>query len=159
MSLKFIKTEHGRKRFLKTQAIPDPNNWMGLLSEIKNFISLQSGLQIVGNSIYFELFSPNISPSLMLEVLGSAILEQNSFVLMDLENCEILVHKLQDFDLFTLDFDQLFQTSWDIKRRLESNFIKNGVDLSNFFHIVFNHDKIELHFFRQKDYIQNCANI
>ena len=99
--------------------------------------------------------SPKISdPVMMLEVIGPAVVDQNGLVLMDLESGESLIHKLQGHDLFSFDFDQLLLSSKELMRTLELNFKKKNDELSPFFHIVFNHDKIELHFFRQKDYIQ-----
>lgn len=154
MSLQLIKTKQGRKRFLKSEPMKDLINWMELLSELKNFLSIESSFQIVGNSVYFEM-SPKISdPVMMLEVIGPAVVDQNGLVLMDLESGESLIHKLQGHDLFSFDFDQLLLSSKELMRTLELNFKKKNDELSPFFHIVFNHDKIELHFFRQKDYIQ-----
>ena len=154
MNLQLIKTKQGRKRFIKSQPIKDLNNWMGLLSDLKNFLSINSSFQIIGNSVYFEM-SPMIpEPVMMLEVIGPAVVDQNGLALMDLESGESFVHSLQGQDLFTFEFDQLLLSSKELMRTLEINFKRKNDELSPFFHIVFNHDKIELHFFRQKDYIQ-----
>ena len=154
MSLQLIKTKPGRKRFLKTQPIKDLDNWMGLLSELKNFLSIESSYQIVGSSVYFEMSPNGPDPVMMLEVIGPAVVDQNGLALMDLESEESLVHKLHGQDLFSLNFHQLLLSSKELMKSLEINFKRKNDELSPFFHIVFNHDKIELHFFRQKDYIQ-----
>ncbi|MBC7540757.1 MAG: hypothetical protein H7281_18195 [Bacteriovorax sp.] len=155
MNIQLIKMNQGRKRFLKTQPILDINNWQAYLAELKSFLSLESGFQIVGGKVYFEMSVESEAPKMMLEVIGLPIpLEQNALVLADLDCGEVLVHKLTGLDLFCLDFDQLFKTSWGLKWTLEASFRKQADELSAIFHIVFDHDKIELHFFRQKDYIQ-----
>ncbi|MDD4975443.1 MAG: hypothetical protein PHY93_13875 [Bacteriovorax sp.] len=154
--MQIIKMNQGRKRFLKTGPLKDFNNWLTYLAELKSFLSLQSGFQIVGGKVYFELSSEDQFPKMMLEVIGLPIsLEQNALILADLESLDVLAHKLLGFDIFTLDFDQLLKIAWGLKRTLEASLKKQQGDLSAIFHIVFDHDKIELHFFRQKDYIQN----
>lgn len=154
-SIQFIKIKQGRRRFLKTEPMVDFNNWQGHLAQLKSFLSLQTGFQIVGGKVYFELDLENSTPRMMLEVIGPPIpLEQNNLVLADFEASDVLVHKLSGFDLFTMDFDQLLLTSRGLKRTLEASFLNRADELSAIFHIVYDYDKIELHFFSQKDYIQ-----
>ena len=155
MSAQLILSKSGRRRFLKLAPMADFSNWMTYLAEFKSLISDQSGYQIVGRKVYFEMSSKSVAPRMMLEVIGvPAPVDQNAIVMMDLENIDLLVHKQKEVNLFSVDLDQLLLTSWGLKRTLDATFSKRGEELSPFFHIVFNHDKIELHFFRQKDYIQ-----
>ena len=154
--MQLIKINQGRKRFIKTHPIIDFNNWMSCLTELKSFLSLESGFQIVGSQVHFEISSEGEGPKMMLEVIGPPIpLDQKALVLCDLECLEVLIYKIPGLNLFTLDFDQLLKTSWGLKRTLDASFLDRPGKLLAIFHIVFNHDKIELHFFRQKDYIQN----
>ena len=155
MKIQLQKINFGRKRFLKTEPLNDFLNWMTHLAELKKFISNQSGFQIVGKKVYFEMSSPSINPIMMLDVIGPPIpLEQNSLVLTDIEKCDRLVNKILDQDIFTMDQDSLLKTAWSLKKSLMGPNLKEEGELSPIFHIVFNEEKIELHFFRQKDYIQ-----
>jgi hypothetical protein len=155
MSVQFIKIKQGRKRFLKTQEIADFTNWMYFLAQLKNFLAVQSALQIVGEKIYFEMSSESNRFKIMLEVIGLPISpKENELILADFEKGDILVHKLLGYDLFTLDFDHLLKISLGLKRTLLSSLSKQQEVLADIFHIVFDQGKIELHFFRQKDYIQ-----
>jgi hypothetical protein len=69
MSVQFIKTNQGRKRFLKSGPLKDLNNWATYLAELKSFLALQSGFQIVGSKVYFEMSSIDQFPKMMLEVI------------------------------------------------------------------------------------------
>ena len=155
MGLQFAKMNRGRKRYLKTQAINDFTNWPTYLVELKRFVSIQSGLQIVGEKVHFEMSPDSDNPKMMLEVIGLPhLFEKDAFILVDHESCEILVHRIAGHDLFSLNFEQLLLTSKVLKLSLEASFSKPEDGLFAIFHIVFDLDKIELHFFRQKDYIE-----
>lgn len=155
MSIPLIKIHGGRKRFIKTQPITDFNNWPSHLAHLKRFLSQESSLQIVGRKIYFEMSPKESAPKMMLEVIGLPIsLEHNALFLADLEVSDVLIHKLVGLDLFTLDFEELLKTGQGLKGTIGAAFRQQEDELSDIYHIVFDHDKIELHFFRQKDYIQ-----
>jgi hypothetical protein len=155
MAIQFTKIKQGRKRFIKTQTINDFINWPTYLYELKSLISKESALQIVDRKVFFEIESGCQNPKLMLEVVGLPIpLNQFNLSISDYEACELLIHKLTGQDIFGMDYEALLETSQGLKRALEASFGKEQGKLSSIFHIVFNQDKIELHFFGQKDYIQ-----
>ncbi|MDO9184015.1 MAG: hypothetical protein Q7U04_16490 [Bacteriovorax sp.] len=155
MAIQLVKTTQGRKRFLISAPIPDFNNWLLHLVKHKQFISRESSLSMVGRKISFEMSSPDISPKMMLEVIGPPMaIKDEVYTLVDLEESEIFIHKFLDSDLFSCDFGQLLGYAWSLKQSLDAVFKKQNDNLGTIFHIVFNLNKIELHFFRQKDYIQ-----
>jgi hypothetical protein len=155
MSIKLIKQSLGRKRFIKTGPIASWDHWQTDLNLLKSFLIKETALQIVTGRVYFELSQNGTNPKMMLEVIGLPVeFLENSMVLEDHENRVVLVHPLTGLDLFSLDFDQLEKRAFDLKEALAASFAKQEDQLSEIFHIVFDHDKIELHFFSQKDYIQ-----
>ena len=147
--------KQGRKRFLKTTAFSDFNNWLGHLAELKHYLGQKSGLQIVGNKVYFEINPDASVPTMMLEVLGPPVkLDRADLVLADYEESSLLVYRLLGQNLFNMDYEQLLMTSLGVKQSLAASEMDQAVGLADIFHIVFDNDKIELHFFSQKDYIQ-----
>jgi len=156
MAIQFTKIKQGRKRYIKTQAINDFSNWPTYLIELKALISRESALQIVDRLVFFEIESECQNPKIMLEVAGLPIPHGPfNLSIRDYEACDVLIHKLTGQDIFTMDYESLLETSRSLKRALEATFNKEQGKLSNIFHIVLSQDKIELHFFGQKDYIQN----
>lgn len=150
MSIKVKKIFSGRKRFIKTLPLAHPEDWATDLLFLKNFLNRETNLQLVGSKTYLESSPEGLS--LMLEVIGvPSIPDQKGLKLADLEEGDVLVHAIPDLDLFSLDFEGLLLTSSSIYKALSLGESK----LSAVFHIVFDYEKIELHFFRQKDYIQN----
>ncbi len=88
----------------------------------------------------------------MLEVVGVPLNpDQKTLTILDQEASEVLVYEFANLDLFNLDFEALMDTAKAISKGIDAREGK----LSSVFHIVFDNEKIELHFFRQKDYIQN----
>ena len=156
MAIQFTKIKQGRKRYIKTQTIYDFINWPTYLIELKSLISKESALQIVDKLIFFEIESGCQNPKIMLEVVGLPTpLVQFNLSISDYEACDVLIHKLTGQNIFEMDYETLLETSERLKKALEASFDNERDKLSNIFHIVFNQDKIELHFFGQKDYIQN----
>ncbi len=156
MKISLREIPQGRKRFLKAKNLEDIHNWLSHLAEIKNILSLHSNFQIVGNQVYFEVVSKDSTPQMMLEVIGVPIpLERYALSLIDTANCTSLIYQFSDINLFNSDFEGLLETSWNLYEEVTKGVSERpGSKLLEFFHIVLNDDKIELHFFRQKDYIQ-----
>ena len=149
MSIQLKKVHFGRRRFLKTDPLVNIEDWQLSISSLKSFVALHSGFQIVGGASTLECSQGKLCA--MIEVLGvPQKIDQNALHLCDYEECDLLIHQLDDFDLFTLSFDKLMLLSASI---LKSTTL-NGRALAKDFHLVFNQQKIELHFFSQKDYIQ-----
>lgn len=157
MGLQFIKHTMGRRRFIKTAAISDSafENWLSQLAVLKKNLIEQTNLQIVGDKVFWEIDSEAQKASLMLEVIGVPLSRTQSLdyalSLQDLGEGEFLVHRLGKEGLFGLDFPTLMLQAGKIHQALT----KSRSKISHLFHIVFDNDKIELHFFEQKDYIQN----
>jgi hypothetical protein len=148
LNLKMVTS--GRKRFLKSAPLADIYEWQNAVSVLKNFLFQHTSFQIVSEKIYLEVHDPG-SMSVMLEVIGVPTMpEKSAYFIADVEGGPLFLHEQAHGDLFTLDFKELFFTSKVIKEAL--NVGEN--QLSAIFHIVFDDEKIEFHFFRQKDYIQ-----
>ncbi|MGZ3788220.1 MAG: hypothetical protein ACXVLQ_06830 [Bacteriovorax sp.] len=138
----------GRRRFIKTPPLRNQEEWLAELGTLKDFLFKETHLQIVGSKTYLEFSNEGLA--LMLQVLGvPPYLEQKALELVDLEASPVLVYQWER-DLFQVDFDELFLTS----RSILGGLAAKGEVLSAVYHIVFDDEKIELHFFRQKDYIQ-----
>ena len=152
MNLKLKKKTVLRQRFLKAPVFPDLAEWVTELSSLKNFLSTSSNYQIVGNQVHFEVSASNTSPQLMLQVIGLPMnFDQNGPVMVDREAREILIHELAGQDIFSIDFKQLLLKAENLHLSLKEQM---GSSLGDVYDIVFVGEKIELHFFRQKDYIQ-----
>lgn len=150
MSIQIKKKASGRKRFIKTLPLPTPSDWMSSERALKNTIERETNLQIVSGKTYLEVTGNEFS--LMLEVIGLPLNpDQKDLKLADQEAGDVLVYELGGKDLFSLDFDELLLTSRKVQKALN----QSENQLSPIFHIVFDGEKIGLHFFRQKDYIQN----
>ena len=120
-----------------------------MLFQLKETLKLCSSFQIVGNKVFLE--SSPLGVALMLEVIGlPQNPDQNTLVIADQEACEQWLYRFQGVDLFHFDLDALLAEAHSISSALD----KFGDKLSAYFQIVFDNEKIELHFFRQKDYIQ-----
>lgn len=154
---KIQKIHRERRRFLKTLPLQDPSEWLSQLAALKARLFRESSFQIVGSKVYFEISTLDweASPRMMLEVVGIPLLFQdNSLELVDQEACELFVHKLEG-DLFHLEWSELLRTARALAEPLEKSLAKSeDTALAGVFHIVYNNEKIELHFFSQKDYIQ-----
>lgn len=158
MSIQIKKIQTGRKRFIKTLPLNNPNEWLTELALLKQFLGNETSFQLVGHKVYFEmdLNRLEIGPRMMLEVIGVPLeLGQKSLELIDFPESEVFVYKMAEADLFSLDFRGLLEKSKMIVHALNENLIKNGTQALPLFHIVYEFEKIELHLFRQKDYIQN----
>ncbi|MFA6235774.1 MAG: hypothetical protein WC635_00495 [Bacteriovorax sp.] len=155
MALQIKKFHFERRRYLKTSALTDLSEWLFELARLKEFIAHESSFQIVANKVIFEIALNSPNRKMMLEVVGVPMpMERNTLELWDQESCEILVHKMPDVDLFNTDFEDLIKTGHQVHKSLEKSYQFPESGLSAVFHIVFDNEKIELHFFRQKDYIQ-----
>lgn len=154
---KIQKIHRERKRFIKTPALQDPAEWLGQLTALKEWLFRESSFQIVGTKVYFEISTLDwgTKPRMMLEVVGVPLLSQdNSLELIDQEACDVFVYKLES-DLFHLEWSELIQSARTLAGPLENTLRKSeDTALGEVFHIVYNNEKIELHFFSQKDYIQ-----
>lgn len=154
---KIQKIHRERKRFLKTLPLQDPAEWLSQLAALKEWLFRESSFQIVGTKVYFEISTLDLEakPRMMLEVVGIPLLTQdNSLELIDQEACDVFVHKLEG-DLFHLEWSELIHGARALAGPLENTLAKSGATaLCGVFHIVYNNEKIELHFFSQKDYIQ-----
>lgn len=154
-NLQFVSVNFGTKRFLKTQPLPDFRNWLSDLASLKVLIEEETAFQIVGEKIYFEVSALKPVPALMLSVIGLPRgLEKKPLILCDLSYESVLVYRFQNKDIFEADPEQLLRESLELRGTLQAKLDQDGGKLADIFHIVFDYDKIELHFFRQKDYIQ-----
>ncbi len=153
MNIQLKKLKQGRRRFIKTAPLANPLDWMTELAQLKEWIALSTQFQIVGRKTFFEVVGNELS--LMVEVVGvPRNLDQNRLILMDLEALETYVYDFSGADLFSVQFESVLVTSAKIRKAL-------GVGenrLHDVTHLVFDEEKIALHFFRQKDYSQNLLS-
>lgn len=158
-NIKLKKTYFIRKRFIKTAPLKNQEEWLAESERVKEFIREKSNLQIVGTKIYFEILKESEHPSMMLEVIGTPISQDLlapglDLELYDQESTEVYIHKLSKIDLFKSDFSQLIQLGWTLYRSLNKLLTESESPFCETFQLVFDNEKIELHFFSQKDYIQ-----
>ncbi len=152
MSWKFKKSFKRRKRFIKTLPFNNFDDYLIELHKLKEFIEQSTLLQIVGEKAYLEINQELASYTLMLEVIGVPYnADSMAPVLLDIEAHDVLVYKILDFDLFGIDLQTLLNNSEQILDALK----EKGTLKFPIFQIVLENEKIELHFFGQKDYIQN----
>lgn len=129
-------------------------DWLKELASMKDLLARESHLQIVGSKVYWEVEARSGQDQirLMLEVIGIPTNpDQNVLEICDMESGEMLVYGLSS-DLFHTGLGELLKKSRELYQSLEK--MIQG-PLAPKFHIAYDHEKIELHFFSQKDYIQN----
>jgi hypothetical protein len=160
MAIQLKKTHFTRKRFLKMNRLLNPSEWMNDYHQVKEFIREKSHFQLVGSKIYFEISEESDFPSMLLEVIGPPVPKESmpkdlSLELFDQESSFVYIHKVTDVDLFHTDFAQLVKRGRALSQVLLTSESKEVPPLLNAsFRIAFDNEKIELHFFSQKDYIQ-----
>ena len=149
MSTRLKKIHYGRRRFLKSEPLANPEDWLLRINQLKSFISHNSKLQVVGHASTLECSEGRVCA--MLEVIGKPFkTDQDAVHISDFEEHDLLVFEIEHFDLFSIDFDKIMLISASILKALSK---KEDKPSSNF-HLVIDQQKIELHFFSQKDYIQ-----
>ena len=152
-NLKLIKQKIGRTRYLEIFTEFHHSDWLKLINEIKLKISLESHLQLVGHKIHFGFNSLEFKVRPLIPVIGlPAIIDQNNLRIVDRESQEILIFHDNSENLFSISFEELLDKAKNLHSKLAR---KPEARISPDFDLVFDNEKIELHFFIQKDYIQD----
>lgn len=143
--LKLKKMKWQRRRFLKSAPITDLSSWMDVDASLRQRLLTESTFQLVGGKSILEISAQNQSASLLLEVLG---VPTPSFLTVDLMPLEVLVLECPE-ESFKIDFEAVMGRARQVM---------NGAvqPISETFHLVIEGAKLELHFFRQKDYSQTA---
>lgn len=143
-AIKLKKMSWQRRRFIASKALADIAQWMDEKESLKERILTDSTFQILGRKTLLEVDSGGMNSRVLVEVVGIPKTDLPSF---DLEASEVLVWPLETSAL-KIDFETL---------NANARGIINGTahPLFHVYHIVIEGTKLELHFFRQKDYIQS----
>ena len=150
--LKLKKQKIKRGRFLEIIKDFELSDWLQVANESKSKLALVSNLQLGGNNHHFAIQSSTNQIRLLIPVIGpSTILEQNYLQTFDRESQEILIYQDFGHDLFTITFPELIAKAKNLHSVIQK---KSALGISADFDLVFDNEKIELHFFIQKDYIQ-----
>lgn len=141
---KLKKTSWGRKRFIKSEALFDPSTWADAVENLKQKILMDSTYQLVGKKMILALDVKTESAHALVEVLG---IPRQDLTFLDLGPLSVLTCELEESP-FDVDFLTVKKRALDIMKGLSYNLEDN-------FHIVVEGEKLGLHFFLQKDYIQS----
>lgn len=140
-ALRLIKKQWGRRRFAKKELQSDLLLWEEEALALKEQLLTSTNLQIIGPKTILE-FSKE-KTFLMIEVVG---LPTKDLELVDFQEQTVLVYRCQE-SVFEADFLGLLARAGEIQQKIPH-------PMEDFFHLVLDNYKIELHFFMQKDYIQ-----
>jgi hypothetical protein len=141
-----IKKYRSRTRFIGALDISlNSRDWLSKIFEFKELIRSNSQYQFVDNKIYWHLNRKLKRSSPYLSIIGSQALLGPNISVIDEEEMAYWAVPF-DFDLYSLSFDSL-------ELALISALVKIPPEMDENFHLVVEEEKIELHFFLQKDYI------
>lgn len=140
-ALKLIKKNWGRRRFVKKEITGDLYLWDEAAYELREQILTSTNLQIVGPKTILQFEKDKIY--VLIEILGLPVKE---LTLVDFEEKTVLIYHCPE-SVFEADFKSMRSRAREIQQK-----IPNPVE--EFYHLVLDNHKIELHFFMQKDYIQ-----
>jgi hypothetical protein len=143
------KIHQGRKRFIGPKNIfLSSVDWQSSLFAFKFFIKNNTQLQILDNWVYWYCDGDLEVARPYLNVLGTTNFNDSNYTIMDFQpepfwtkSINNLLQPALDGDFDTLKL-QVLDAIGDIPG-----------ELSKTFHLVMGEEKIELHFFLQKDYI------
>lgn len=144
---KLKKTSWGRRRFIKSEALPNLSSWShwaDAYEALRQRILSDSTYQLVGQKMILSLDVKTEVGNTLIEVLG---IPRQDLVFLDMEPTSILVCELEESP-FDVDFLTVKKRAMEIMRGISYNLEDN-------FHIVAEGEKLGLHFFLQKDYIQS----
>jgi hypothetical protein len=142
-----LKKQRGRMRFLKIPDIQlDSKDWLSRISSYKSFIRSKTQYQFIDNKIYWQCDGVLDKFSPLIAVLGTASGTQGELTTEDWEQGPYWAMSLGPTYAYTFDLDSL---------KTQISTILRGIpeELGKKFHLVMEEEKIELHFFLQKDYI------
>lgn len=122
----------------------DPASWMDESNTLEEQIKSHSSFQKTGPKIILEAWTSKEELRILIEVVG---IPSPNFENFDMEPSEVLICSLPQSP-FEVSFEEFFKHAQSIRKKI-------NLSLQNFYHIVFDGQKIALHFFIQKDYIHS----
>jgi hypothetical protein len=136
-----------RMRFLGTADIfLNTENWHSKISEFKSFIRKNTNYQLIDNRVYWQC-NPDLSECIpLLGVIGTPMVLDRPVVLVDTESGRYWVREIDFFSIYNATFDS-------IRPQIISILETIPPQMGKIFHLVMDEEKIELHFFLEKDYI------
>lgn len=136
VDLKLKKISWLRRRFIRSRALSNLNDWSDIYEDMKKEILTETAFQLVGHKGIVEIDSLSDQAHVLVEVVG---VPKAGFPSEDQEARDVLV-----FDYSTTVFDVDFLT---LKR--EAQAIISGIQrpLDPLYHIVFDGHHLALHFF------------
>ncbi len=140
-----VKCDRGRQRFLGNTKIEiESNNWMSQIFAFKSLIRSQTQYQLIDNKVYWDCDRSLDNCVPMLAIIGTPVEHDPSFIIQDFE--------AGSFWIKSLPFHQDFVFP-ELKTQIISVLPEIPLEMGQNFHLVIDDEKIELHFFLQKDYI------
>ena len=123
-------------------------NWQSKIFEFKSLIRSNTQFQLLDNLIYWQCDRGLNACTPFLAAIGTNSFEHSEIKVMDVEAAPFWTKIIKDSPGSPLewDFDTLKLKVVDILKEIPPQFDKS-------FHLVMGDEKIELHFFLQKDYI------
>lgn len=130
------KNSIGRRRFVKSATLHELFLWTDFYAKIIYEIQTSSTLQRVGKKKIIEINTKTNQAHLLVEVLGPP---QLPFEILDMEPRVIFVYT-HPLGIFEEDFNTIKKKAQSLKDQVLEN-------LADFYHIVFDEEHLELHFF------------
>ena len=143
-SFKIQKKSWLRRRFIKSEALHAIEGWSDVSEKLKEKILTDSTYQLVGNKVVLAINAETQETHILVEVLG---IPKEGFQILDFEPRECLLYEHPE-TIFDVDFLTLKDRGRDLIKGIPHH-------LEDSYHIVFEGEKIALHFFIQKDYIDS----
>jgi hypothetical protein len=143
------KKYHGRRRFIgPSNVFLSTVDWQSRMFAFKLFIKNSTQLQILDNLVYWHCNGDLELSRPFFSVLGTANIQDNNYAVQDFPPGPFWTKSINNLFVPALngDFDTLKLQVLGAIGDIPGEFDKS-------FHLVMGDEKIELHFFLQKDYI------
>lgn len=143
-----IKKNRGRMRYIGSPSISiDSKIWQSAFFEFKSFIRDNTQYQLVDNLIYWHCNMELSECFPMIAVIGTPVETHRKVIVEDSDPGPYWVKGLDPaVSIIDMNFEAL-------KPMIKSVLETIPPQMGKSFHLVMNDEKIELHFFLQKDYI------
>jgi hypothetical protein len=140
-----LKQSRGRMRFIGAPEIDlYSENWQSHIFEFKSYLRAHTQYQFIDSKVYWECDRDLKQAIPLLAIIGSSSPLERNVKILEIEAGPYWSKSLST--VFNFDFNS-------IKSQIKSVLLDLPPEMGNIFHLVLNDEKIELHFFLQKDYI------
>lgn len=144
---KIKKSARLRRRFIQSEALDNLSLWFDISESLKEKIKTDSTFQIIGDKSIVSVNPQTGVAHVMVEVLG---IPKEGLKMIDLDPCELLIYDFPE-SAIEVDFDTIKTRARELSKVITHR-------LEDSYHIVFDGINLGLHFFIQKDYIEQSVN-